>query len=149
MELPLYLVDTNIISVNTPVRRVAPASLVQWMDRNSDRLYLSVITIAEIEDGIAKARRMGAVKKVVLLTEWLELLLHLYTSRILAFDVTAARIAGVLSDLARGMGLAPGFQDLAIAAIAQAHGLTVLTRNLKHFAPLGVAVSDPFAAIPE
>ncbi len=148
MKLPLYLVDTNIISASTPVRRAAPASLVQWMDRNSDRLYLSVITIAEIEDGIAKARRMGAVKKAALLAEWLELLLHLYTGRILTLDVTAARIAGALSDLARGMGLAPGFQDWAIAAIAQAHGLTVLTRNVKHFVPLGVAVSDPFAAIP-
>lgn len=149
MKLPLYLVDTNIVSASTPVRRAASAPLIQWMDRNSDRLYLSVITIAEIEDGIAKARRMGAVKKAALLTGWFELLLHLYTSRILAFDVTAARIAGVLSDRARGMGLAPGFQDLAIAAIAQAHELTVLTRNIRHFVPLGIAVSDPFTAIPE
>jgi hypothetical protein len=50
---------------------------------------------------------------------------------------------------AHALGLAPGFADLAIAGIAQAHGLIVLTRNLRHFAPLGIAASDPFAARPE
>ena len=119
------------------------------MDANSDRLYLSVVTIAEIEDGIAKARRRGATKKAEMLAEWFELILHLYSDRILPFDAPAARIAGRLSDLARSNGQAPGFQDLAIAATAQSHALIVLTRNLKHFASLGVVVHDPFGGLPE
>jgi predicted nucleic acid-binding protein len=42
-----------------------------------------------------------------------------------------------------------GVAHLAIAATAQHHGLTILTRNLKHFTPLGVDAHDPFAGLPE
>ena len=118
------------------------------MDAHSDALFLSVVTIAEIEDGIAKAKREGATRKARDLAAWLDTLLHLYTARILSFDLTTARIAGALSDLARGQGQAPGFADVMIAATAQRHGLVILTRNLRHFAPLGIAAHDPFAALP-
>jgi predicted nucleic acid-binding protein len=78
----------------------------------------------------------------------LETVLHLYGDRILAFDAPTARIAGAIADQARGQGHAPGFADLIIAATAQRHGLTLLSRDLKHFEPLGLAVLDPFAALP-
>ena len=130
------MVDTDVISAGAPSKGVASAALVAWMDRNSNRLFLSTITIAEIEGGIAKTRREGARTKTARLTQWLETLLHLYSSRILPFDLPAARIADALSDRARSRDQAPGFPDLAIAATAAAHGLTVLTRNLRHFAPL-------------
>jgi toxin FitB len=143
----LYLVDTNVISAGAPSRLASPA-LIAWMDDHSVRLYLSAVTVAEIEDGIAKARREGATRKATDLDGWLEALLHLYGERILAFDTPTARRAGALSDRARGQGQAPGFADLIIAATALQHGLTILSRNLKHFAPLGVPVLDPFAALP-
>lgn len=114
------------------------------MEENSSALYLSVVTIAEIEAGIAKSRRENARRKASRLTAWLETILHLYADRVLPLDVGVARIAGGLFDLARGLGQAPGFADIAIAATAQVHGLTILTRNLRHFASLGVAVHDPF-----
>jgi hypothetical protein len=79
---------------------------------------------------------------------WLETLLHLYGDRILAFDTATARVAGALSDRARGQGQAPGFADVIIAATALHHELTVLSRNLKHFEPLGVRAIDPFATLP-
>jgi predicted nucleic acid-binding protein len=144
----MYLVDTNVVSTGAPSRSLSSASLIQWMDANSARLYLSVITLTEVDDGIAKARREGATRKADLLAEWFELLLHLYGDRILPYDIAVARIAGRLSDRARGMGLAPGLADLTIAATAQVHKLTVLTRNLKHFSPLGVAAHDPFSSLP-
>jgi toxin FitB len=122
--------------------------LLQWMDRNSKRLYLSVITIAEIEDGIAKAKREGATRKATLLAEWRDALVHLYSPRILPFDLPPARIAGALSDKARGEGFTPGFADVAIGAIAQHHELTVLTGNVDDFTVLGVAVHDPVAELP-
>jgi hypothetical protein len=50
--------------------------------------------------------------------------------------------------IARGQGQAPGFAGIIIAATALQHGLTILSQNLKHFAPLGVRVLDPFAALP-
>jgi len=118
------------------------------MDENSERLFLSSITVAEIEDGIAKARRQGARHKAQQLNGWLETLLHLYQERVLPFDVPAARIAGRLSDQARAKGMAPGFADLAIAGTAAANRLSVLTRNLRHFAPLEIAAHNPFDSLP-
>lgn len=143
----MYLVDTNVISAGAP-SRVPSGELITWMDAHSDALFLSVVTIAEIEDGIAKSKREGATRKARDLMAWLDTLLHLYTARILTFDLATARIAGTLSDLARGQGQAPGFADVMIAATAQRHGLVILTRNLRHFEPLGVKMHDPFSALP-
>ena len=55
----MYLLDTNIVSASAPTRRDADV-LAAWMRAHSDRLYLSAITIAEIEAGIARAVRIGA-----------------------------------------------------------------------------------------
>jgi predicted nucleic acid-binding protein len=118
------------------------------MDTHSASLFISAVTVAEIEDGIAKLRREGASRKSADLTAWLDTALHLYGDRILAFDTATARIAGALSDRARSMGHAPGFADIIIAATGQHHGLTILSRNLRHLEPLGVTVIDPFAKLP-
>ena len=144
----MYLIDTNVISEAAPSRATAPPELVAWMDRRSSDLYLSAVTVAEIEAGIAKARRERAMRKARDLTAWLDTVLHLYGDRVLAFDSGTARVAGALSDLARSHGRPPGFADVIIAATARHHGLTILTRNLKHFLPLGVPARDPFAALP-
>jgi toxin FitB len=143
-----YLVDTDVLSAGAPSKTRTVPELLDWMDRNSTRLYVSVITIAEIEDGIAKAKRAGATRKSTLLAEWLDALVHLYSARILAFDLPAARIAGALSDKARGAGHAPGFADVAIGAIARHHELTVLTRNVDDYAVLGVTAHDPLTELP-
>jgi predicted nucleic acid-binding protein len=145
----VYLVDTNVISAGAPSRASTSAALVGWMDRNSAALFLSAVTVAEVADGIAKARREGAACKAAALSAWLDTVLHLYGDRILAFDAAVARIAGVLSGAARGLGQALGFTDIVIAATARHHGLTILTRNSRHFEPLGVVVVDPFRALPQ
>src|SRR5580704_9988475 len=126
----------------------ASSELVDWMDSNSTALFLSAVTVAEVVDGIAKARREGATRKAANLSAWLDALLHLYGDRILAFDVAVARIAGTLSEVARRQGQAPGFADTVVAATARHHGLTILTRNVRHFLPLGVLVLDPFVTLP-
>ncbi len=142
-----YLADTNVISAIAPLQ---PSSLLSlWLEAHSDRLFLSAVTVAEIEEGIEKLRRVGSIKRAAALGDWLETLLHLYDTRILPFDVPVARLTGKLSDHARSQGQAPGFADIAIAATAQYHRLTVLTRNLRHFEPLGVNVIDPFTHLPE
>jgi len=144
----VYLVDTNVISAGAPSKVVSAADLLKWMDEHSNALYLSVVTVAEIEDGIAKARREGVRRKAADLTAWLETLLHLYGDRVLAFDTIAARLAGRLADLARSKGLAPGFADIVIGATARAHKLIILTRNTRHFAPLGFLTVNPFQYLP-
>jgi predicted nucleic acid-binding protein len=144
----VFLVDTNVISAAAPARRAASLDVIAWMDRNTEALFVSVITIAEIDDGIAKARRLGARRKASDLGWWLEALLNLYGHRVLPFDVPAARFAGALADQARSDGVDCGFPDLAIAATANVHGLTVLTRNIRHFGRLPVPSMDPFVQLP-
>lgn len=143
----MYLVDTNVISAGAP-SRIATAALVDWMDAHSAALSLSAVTVTEIEDGIANLRREGATRRSADLAAWWRAVLHLYGECILPLDTATAQLAGALSDRARGRGQAPGLADLIIAATAQRRGLTILSRNLKHFAPLGVPVLDPFAALP-
>jgi toxin FitB len=143
-----YLVDTNVISATAPTTAERRAGLVAWMDSHSADLFLSAVTVAEIADGIAKARREGARRKANGLSAWLKTVLHLYGDRVLPFDSPTAEIAGALSDLARGRGHAPGFADIAIAATARRNGLTILSRNDRHFAPMDAAVLDPFRAFP-
>lgn len=143
----MYLIDTNVISAVLP-NRPAPVALAEWMDAQSASLFLSVVTIAEVEDGIAKLRREKATRRSKDLTQWLDALLHLYGDRILVFDTPTARLAGELSDRARGQGNAPGFADIIIAATARQYALTILSRNVRHFEPLGVPVLDPFRGLP-
>lgn len=143
----MFLVDTNVISAGAP-GRAPPAGFVDWMDHNSDRLFIAAITIAEVYQGIAKARREGAIRKADDLAAWVATLLHIYPNRVLALDVDIAKALGEVSDHARAIGRPPGLADLIIAATALHHGLTVLTRNTRHFEPLGVKVHDPFVGLP-
>src|SRR5262245_36847651 len=108
------------------------------MEENSPTLYLSAVTIAEVEHGIAKRRRAKPGAKAEGLSAWLDALLHLYGERIPPFGVQEAKIAGVLSDRARAKCRRPGSADIIIAATARAHSLILLTRNQRHFEPLGV-----------
>ena len=143
----MYLADTDVVSSSAPSRR-PPAASAQWLKTHSDELFLSTVTIAEIDSGIAKLTRTGREDRASELEAWLDMVLHLYGARVLPFDVPAARVAGKLLDKARGGGHFPGFADIAIAATAGSRGLTVLTRNLRHFRPLGVTALDPFESLP-
>jgi toxin FitB len=144
-----YLVDTDVISTGSPTKAAPRPELIQWMDTHSADLFLSAVTIAEIVGGIAKSKRAGATRKSSLPSAWLGALLHLYADRVLPFDVATAEIAGELSDLARSRGRSPGFADVALAATARHHGLTILSRNERHFAAMDVPVIDPYEELPE
>ncbi len=142
----MYLVDTNVLSdLAAPIPR---PGLADWLDRHSPDLYLSAITAAEVMAGIAKLRRQGSTAKAARLTDWWGAVEHLYGARILPFGLAEARKAGDFTDLSRAAGQAPGFADTAIAATAASNGLTVLTRNTKHFAVFPVRVVDPFVELP-
>ena len=102
----MYLVDTDVLSAGAPTKAVPAGALLGWMERNSGDLFVSVITIAEVDDGIARSARIGATAKAERLQTWLALVLHLYGERVLPFDLAAARLAGVLADRARALGQA-------------------------------------------
>jgi predicted nucleic acid-binding protein len=144
-----FLVDTNVISALAPSRAERPQALLEWLEQNADRLFLSAVTAAEIRAGIAKATREGAHRKAENLAAWWSAIEHLYGARILAFDLKAATLAGEMADRAKASGASPGFADIAIAATAAAHDHELLTRNLRHFAPLYDKVFDPFDQPPQ
>ena len=70
----------------------SPAELVAWIEAQSPNLFLSVVTIAEVTEGIAKAKRKGARRKASDLSAWLQTLLHLYGERVLPFDTQQQRL---------------------------------------------------------
>ncbi|MDW6020749.1 PIN domain-containing protein [Mesorhizobium sp. BAC0120] len=148
--MSLYLLDTNVISAIAPTKRrtASDEKLAAWIEANTDSLRLSVVSHAEVAAGIHKARRTGAADKAELLAEWWSAIRHYWRERFLPSDLQVAEQAGRLLDVARATGSDPGFEELAIAATAAAHGLTVLTRNTRHFQPLGIDFLNPFEALP-
>ena len=140
-----WLLDTDVLSAFAPGRHSIPPDAAAWFDDRTDELYLSAITAAEIEAGIAKLFRTGATRRAETLRMWFDRIVAVYADRVLSFDLAAARVAGALGDAAQAMGRHPGFADVAIAAIAKAHELVVVTLNQRHFDPLGVEVFNPFA----
>jgi len=135
----VYLLDTVVLSELR--KRQRDPRLVTWLDeiRPVD-LYLSVVTIGEIEKGIAKQRRLdpGFAAR---LAAWLDTVLRHYGGRVLPVDIAIARRWGQLADAHNHAGA-----DLLIAATALEHGLTVVTRNVRHFANTGVLLFDPSQA---
>ncbi|MGB6230765.1 MAG: PIN domain-containing protein [Litorimonas sp.] len=143
-----YLLDTSVLSLAGPGKPPLPDEVTGWLRAHADDLFVPVIAVAEIEAGIAKLRRAGSTARMDRLSAWLDALVANYGTRVLPLDPVVARMAGRLSDAAVAKGRNPGFADVAIAAIAAAHNLTVLTRNVRHFEPLGVAHADPLANLP-
>ena len=143
-----YLLDTSVVWMLAPGKLAMGDDLQAWFRAKQNDLYLSAVTIAEIEQGIFKLHRLGGAERAGRLAEWLDALLAHSAQRILPLDAKTARIIGAVSDRAIALGRHPGFADVAIAGTAIAHDLHLLTRNGKHFQPLGVAFSDPFEVVP-
>ena len=132
----MYLLDTNIVS---ELRRPRPQrAVLRWIaDVPADQLYLSAVTIGEIQAGIELTRAQD-IAKTEELAAWLGKVLMSYS--VLPMDAAAfrewARLMHRRSDTL--------IEDAMIAATAKVHGLTVVTRNVRDFSQLGVAVQDPF-----
>lgn len=137
-----FLLDTSIVSLFAPGRPPLTPRLSSWFEHHQQELYLPAIAIAELEQGIAKLRRLGAVERAGRFSEWLDTWIATLADRVVSFDARVARIAGVISDRGLAVGRHPGFADVAIAATAAAHDLTVVTANGRHFTPLGAEVHD-------
>jgi len=135
----MYLLDTNVLSEVRKPGRASP-DVVRWAGQTPAELqYVSAITIMEIERGILILQRRDAIQGRDL-RDWLEgQLLPRFHHRILDVDVEIGRQAAALHT--------PNprpYSDALIAATALVHGLTVVTRNVADFAPMGVAVLNPW-----
>ena len=132
----MYLLDTDVVSaLRRPERNAAISAWVY--NQPPDSLYTSVITVGEIWYGIARQRRRQP-EFAAQLERWLESVMALFKDRVLAFDEAAARRWGILH---AELGFTSA--DLQISAIAWSNGLTVVTRNLRHFEPTGVPTLNP------
>lgn len=145
-----YLLDTNAISLLAPSPtgqnsvRSDIARFRTWVREHDDELFLSAITLAEIQAGISQLERRGSARRAAALAYWLSAILELYDARTLSFTSSAALEAGRLLDRAIGAGADPGFEDAAIAATAAVHNLTIVTANTRHFKYFSVPVISPF-----
>jgi toxin FitB len=142
----MYVVDTNIISLFDKRRRQEAFEVINWLHRNDRELYLSVITLTEIQMGILKVRRKGMDQRADELSKMLDDLRAMFQERILPVNIETAIEIAHLAEHARQYSLE--MADLIVAATAKVHGFVVLTRNLRHFLPTGVAAIDPLAALP-
>jgi predicted nucleic acid-binding protein len=137
----VYLIDTNVVSELRKKDRAHPGVLRFFRSIGADEqpAYLSIITIGELQRGVELIRHRGDTAQAELLRKWLVALLGTYESRILAFDADAALVWGRLR-----VPNAQNELDKQIAAVALVHDLTVVTRNIAHFANTGVRLLDPF-----
>jgi hypothetical protein len=140
-----HLLDTNIVAMLSPSRGEASPAFLGWLERRDadGRLFLSVVTIHEIEKGIALLENKGATAKAASLKVWLGGLVASYDDKIIPVDTIAAALAGQLEAKAISAGHDPGMADATIAGIAKAHALIIMTRNTKHFQIFGVDVMSP------
>lgn len=136
-----YVLDTNVVSA-LRVRGRNPqvetwAASVPVADQ-----FVTATTIAEIERGVVAKERSDPPQGEVL-RWWFEgHVLPAFADRVLPFDLPAARILATY----RVPEHAP-LDDALISAIAQASEMTVVTRNTRHFEPLGVACLNPWSQI--
>jgi hypothetical protein len=132
-----YLLDTNILS---EIRKAKPNVAVQSWARTTptEQLFISVISIGELENGADRVRKRDPAFAAAL-DAWIAELTTSFGNNILPVSLAVARRWGRLTALRRHDA------DVLIAATALEHGLTVATRNARHFVNLGVPVYDPFS----
>lgn len=135
----MYLLDTVVLSELRKPPRQRNGHVVAWIAKvPSQDLFVSVVTIGEIERGIERQRELDPPFAEDL-AAWLDVVLRAYDDRIIPVTVAVARRWGRLSQRIGNKGL-----DLAIAATALEHGLTVATRKVSDFVPTGATVINPF-----
>lgn len=137
----MFLIDTDVLSALAKRRRNNNVEAWIAAQRTGD-LFVSVISIGEIERGIAQQWRSNP-EFASALALWLDRVLAAYGDRVLPFDLASARRWGQLSAAIGSDGA-----DLQIAATALERGLTVVTRNVSDFEPAGVSVLNPFMPPP-
>jgi predicted nucleic acid-binding protein len=135
-----YVLDTNVVSA-LGVRGRNP-QVEQWAASVpvADQ-FVTALTISELERGVIAKERSDPDQGTIL-RRWLEeRVLPAFADRVLPFDLAAARILAAY----RVPEHAP-LDDALIAAIAQAADMSVVTRNTRHFEPLGVTCLNPWEA---
>ena len=132
----MYLLDTNIVS---ELRKPRPyAGVVSWLNAISDTdLYLSAVTLGEIQAGIELTREQDSVKAAII-ENWAAQVSQTY--HVLSMDANTFRVWAKLMHKESNTV----YEDAMIAATAIVHNLTVVTRNLRDFKRFEVQTLNPF-----
>ena len=133
----MLILDTNVLSALRRPER-SPAVLAWLARQREEMLYLSVVTLGEIERGITRQEQQNPPFARDL-RDWLNRTVTLFSDRLLPFGPDEARIWGRLSARIGHAGA-----DLLIAATALAQDATVVTGNVADFQPTGCRSEDPF-----
>jgi predicted nucleic acid-binding protein len=140
-----FLLDTNVVS---ELVKLSPnARVVRWLfETDEDAVFLSVVTIAEIRygiDGMSPGNRRDR------LIVWLENdLIARFEPRILSVGLGIADAWGAMVARSNKIGKKLTVMDGFLAATAEIHGMTLVTRNIRHFENLGINLFNPWAVIP-
>ncbi|MEH3145484.1 MAG: PIN domain-containing protein [Methylobacterium frigidaeris] len=140
----MYLIDTSVVSLFDPRLRGEAGAAIAWMERHDRLLFLSAVTVLELERGLLALRREGAERRAAVIEALRDALLRDFGPRILPVDAEVALVAARLAEAPDAVPL-PG---LLVAATARSRGFTVLTRDPGRFAATGVAALDPLAGLP-
>ncbi len=140
----MIVLDTNVVS--EAMKPSGDAVVRAWLNAQSaETLYLSSVTLAELLFGIGC---LPAGRRKDALAGTLEGLLELFGRRILPFDADAARRYADIAVRARAVGKAFPVADGFMAATAATHGFMVATRDTGPFDAAGLAVINPWTALP-
>ena len=134
----MYLIDTNVISELRKRHRAEPRVLTWFRETPEELMALSVVTAAELEAGVRLLERRDAAQGAII-RRWVEGVIAEFHARFVPVDLDIARICGGLH-----VPDPRPERDAWIAATALAHGLTVVTRNVSDFAPMGVKIVNPW-----
>lgn len=139
----MIVLDTNVVS--EPMKPMPSRAVIDWLDRQApESLYLTTTSLAELLVGIA-ALPLGK-RRDGFQTALTDLLGRLFGPRVLPFDTTSAFRFASLVAKAQLAGHTVSMADGQIAAIADARGFIVATRDTVPFAACGVAVLNPWTA---
>lgn len=136
-----FLLDTNVVSEWVKPR--PDPGVVAWLaEVDEDRVFLSVVTLAELRHGIARMTDGSRRKR---LDEWLRNELPLrFEGRVLSIDAVVADAWGEVVAAREAKGRPIDVMDAFIAAVARTHGLTLVTRNAEDFKAFVKAVINPW-----
>jgi len=135
----LYLLDSNVVSELRKKRNMNSGVLKFFESVDSSEIYLPVQTIGELRRGVENLKHRGDGVQAKKIEAWVNLIQSEYSDRLIEFDADCAQVWGCL--------MSPNNQnavDKQIAAIGLIYGMTVVTRNVKHFAGTGVPLNNPF-----